>query len=419
MVSGPEQVFVARQPILDRDRNLVAYELLFRGSRSAGSAEFVDGTLATARVAIDAIFGMGISTVLGPHRGFINVDLEMLASEAIEALPPERFVLEVLESVPGWAVARCLELHERGFELALDDFVPDDDRSELLSASRYVKVDLIQTDREELPELARALRARGVSLLAEKVESPEEFERCKALDFELFQGFFFSRPATFKGTQARPERNGLLGAFRAIVDDRPLGELADVFKRHARLGVQLLRIANSAALGSRQRITAIEHAIMYVGREQLRRWVLLLLYASDGPDGAAHPALELAAVRGRLIELLAPMLERRANATEELGDLGFLAGMLSLADVILDKKLGDLFDELSVHEAVRTAVLERRGPIGQLLCIAEALEEGRFPELASALEACGLGVEHLAHAQREAYLWVRQACHPDAANEVG
>ena len=403
------EIFVARQPILDGENELFAYELLFRDSATAGLADFPDASRATARVAIDTFLSMGVSAVLGPCRGFLNVDLEMLASEAIEALPADRFVLEILETVPAWAIDRCLELRQKGFELALDDYVPGDPREALLGSADYVKVDLTLTDRAELPDLVRTLRKSRARLLAEKVETRAEFEACRELGFELFQGYFFAKPTTLSGTQLSATRAGLITAFRAVSEDRPLGALEEVFKRETRLGVQLLRIANSAALGSRQKITSFEHAIMYVGRHQLRRWILMMLYAADGDASSVNPVIELAAIRGRLLELLAPLVSTWGPSEAMAKEGAFLAGMLSLGDAILSGSLPEVIAELCVAPEVESAVLDRRGVLGALLSVAEAVEEGRFAELAELLDSLGLSVDQLGHAQREAWGWFRQA----------
>lgn len=402
-----DRIFVARQPILDSGSNVIAYELLFRDSDEASVANLPDPSIATARVAIDSVLSMGISTLLGPHLGFINVDLELLASEAIQALPPDRFVLEILETVPPWAIDRCIELREMGFRLALDDYVPGDERRNLLKSADYVKVDLTLTDPDDLPHLASALHAQGTCLLAEKVESHQEFERCAHLGFELFQGYYFAKPATLAGKKTAVAEQGLINAFRALSTNRPVAELEELFKREASLGVQLLRIANSAALGAAQRISSFEHAIMYVGSAQLRRWILLMLYAGGGDTRVAGPAVEVAVIRGRMLELLVPMAAA-GKSDEATRECAFLAGMLSLGEAIMKRDRSELVDELGVAAEIASAITDREGLLGDLLRVCEALEKGRFDEVASLLDGLGLVPDHLIHAQREAYSWFRE-----------
>lgn len=406
-MTGSVEVFVARQPILDAGQRLVAYELLFRGGASASQAQVEDGSQATAQVAIDSLLAMGLDTIVGRHRAFINVDLEMLASEAIEVLPRDRFVLEVLETVPPWARERCVELRARGFEIALDDFVLDDERDSLVDIADYVKVDLMMTRRLGLGDLVRSLRRSEARLLAEKVEDFSDFDFCRDLGFELFQGYFFSRPKTISGRGVDVERTGLLRAFRAVSDDRPASEVVDVLKQNAKLGLQVLRIANSVALGSVQRISSLEHAVMYVGRQHLRRWILLLLYSNRNGLDLANPAIEIAAIRGRLMELLLPLVPAAVALDDEVRDSAFLVGLLSLGGAAIGVELDPLLDELEAHPEIRAALQNRSGLIGLLIGIVERLETARFASLGDSLEQAGLTIDSVAHAQREAFSWYR------------
>ena len=407
MTSDARDVFVARQPILDGSRKLVAYELLFRSSASAQGAEVADGSQATAQVAIDTLLSLGLNTVVGRHRAFINADLEMLASEAIEVLPTDRFVLEVLETVPAWARERCAELRDRGFEIALDDFVVGDDRERLADLVDYIKVDLMLTREQGLGQLVGDLRRFDARLLAEKVEDTNDFDFCRELGFDLYQGYFFARPTTVSGRGLDVERAGLIRSFRAVSDDRSVDEVADVLKQNAKLGLQILRIANSAGLGSVQKISSFEHAIMYIGRQHLRRWLLLLLYSSRSGLELGNPAIEIAAIRGRMLELLCPLAPTSAGLDDEAHDGAFLAGLLSLSESALGLELTELMDELGVHAAVRAGVLSREGLIGSLIDAVEHLERGRFDELCESLERAGLSMEQIGHAQMEAFDWFR------------
>ena len=211
MLTRTADIFFSRQPILDRKRNVVAYELLYRRG-NAGEARVTDDALATARVIHIAFERLGIATVLGRCRGFINVDAEMLLSSRIESLPREQVVLELLETirVDDRVVQRCGELKRRGFRLALDDFCRDEDGwTPLLELADIVKVDILQLDDAHLADLVRVLRLYPVRLLAEKVDTPARARRCEALGFDLFQGFLFGRPVP-TGCPTAP-----VAAFRA------------------------------------------------------------------------------------------------------------------------------------------------------------------------------------------------------------
>lgn len=191
-------VFLGRQPIMDRHRNVTAYELLYRSAASRGEAGVTDDAAATAEVIRRAFQEIGVNTVLGRCVGFINVDAETLMNRNIESLPRQRVVLELLETVviDEGLVRRCRELKQRGFRLALDDFVAWNASYEpLLEIVDIVKIDILQVDRAALAGLVRRLKLYPARLLAEKVETRETARQCLKLGFDLFQGFLFSRPA--------------------------------------------------------------------------------------------------------------------------------------------------------------------------------------------------------------------------------
>ena len=198
MLPRAPEVFLARQPVLDRERNLIAYELLFRASQGDLEAQVTDDALATARVVERAFGKLGIDTIVGGAMAFINVDAESLMSRMIETLPTDRVVIELLETIEiePRIVSRCRRLKELGYRLALDDFSRlTTDYYPLLELVDIVKVDVLGLDAESLAEIVRLLKPWGPKLLAEKVESQQRARDCLALGFDFFQGFYFGRPA--------------------------------------------------------------------------------------------------------------------------------------------------------------------------------------------------------------------------------
>ena len=335
-VKEKAQIFVGRQPILDRQQRVVAYELLFRASATADRAVFDQQQRASARVIVNTFGSMGADNVLGTHRGFFNVGAGVLMHDVIEALPSERAVIEVLEDVEATpeVVARCHELKSLGFTLALDDWVPGDARVPLLDLADVVKVDLPEVDAKSLARLVRRLRRRSLQILAEKVETRAEFDRCHDLGFDLFQGYFFARPVVIEGAALDPRRLGMLRLLEQINEEATSDELVDTLKHEVTLGVSLLRLVNCAALSTRNKIGSIADAVGYLGRDQLRRWLTILLYASDDGDAGRDPLLQTAAHRGRLMELVVEhaLFERDGRKAE---GQAFLVGMLSLVDARL------------------------------------------------------------------------------------
>ncbi|MCP5044920.1 MAG: EAL domain-containing protein [bacterium] len=401
------QIFVGRQPILDRDQNVVAYELLFRGSAEADSAVFAEQGAASLRVIVNTFMSMGLDRVLGNTLGFLNVVGSMIMSDLIEALPRDRVVIEVLEDVEvdGELKRRCQELEEQGFVLALDDWVLNDQRGEILPLARYVKVDLMDIPRGRWRSVVRMLRKHDVILLAEKVETREDFEFCLALGFELFQGFFFSTPQVLESDCVDPARLEVLDLIQKLVANEEMTAIADVLKRNANLSMNLLRLANSSSLSPATKIARIEDAVMYLGTKNLRRWLFMLLYAGDGEDGLKNPLLQTATHRGRLMELVADELVEGEGSTAQ-SESAFLVGMLSFVDVLIGRPIEEIIPELNLSDDVQSAVLKGKGSLGRLLGLARQIEHAEFETIHRTLEDLGLDVPTLQDCDNRAYAWV-------------
>ncbi len=398
--------FVARQPILDRRERLVAYELLFRASASAGSAEISDFDSASARVIVDTFTSLGRQVMIGDALGFLNVSREVLLSDAIELLPKDSVVFEVLEHVELDAAVRrrLMQLRKRGFRIAFDDFVADGEREFALDLADYIKIDVLQYEPASLARLTRRLRRAPVVLLAEKVEEHRQAERCRKLGFELFQGYYFARPRTVSGATVDPQRRAILDVLGQLNSGVQVEAIAESFKRHAELNVNLLRLVNSVGMGSREKISTVPQALVYLGARQVQRWLTLLLFAGEARRGSAGPLLETAALRGRMMERLADAaVEEQRQDTER----AFLAGMLSLVDTLLSRPLDEVLTEMNVDEEIRGALLEGRGALGALLALTRTAERDDRAELARGMRACGVSAPAFARVQGEALAWWR------------
>lgn len=310
-----QDIYLGRQPIIDRNQRLVAFELLFRDGHNGG-AKISDDLIATANVIVNAFGALGLRSVLGPQRGFVNVSADLLLSDLVSLLPKDQIVLEVLETVDvtEGIVRRCAELKQDGYQLALDDIEAIDERVRpLLPLADVIKVDLIQVAEDALPGLAAELRQWPGLKLAEKVGSREQAERCHALGFDLFQGYYFARPQVLSGKRADPSRAGLLRLLSLVMGDAEVETLEEEFKRQPHLSFQLLRMVNSVASGLSTKIGSLRHGIFVLGRTAIRRWVQLLLYTT-GKNGRydTSPLMQLAATRGKTMEILAVKRDRKS-----------------------------------------------------------------------------------------------------------
>lgn len=371
-----EEIFIGRQPIMDRQQQLYAYELLFRSSQQKNSAEVLDNLAATANVIMHAFADLGIEDALGSYKGFINCDESLLVSDMLEALPSEKIVLEVLETVEVTPaiVERCAELKARGFTIALDDFIKYEDKYKpLLDIVEIVKVDILPLNQTELTEATRALKQWPLMLLAEKVDSQEQAAFCHKLGYHLFQGYYFAKPTIIAGKKLNLSQMALLQLLGLVLADGEVPEMEKVLKREPGLTMNLLRLTNSVATGVRTKVTSMRHAIQVLGMRQLQRWLQLLLYTNPagGNNNVASPLLQLAATRGRLMELMAGKLRHGDRAFE---DHAFMTGIMSLMPTLMGIPMEKILSTVNFGNDVREALESYAGTLGTMLSLTEALE---------------------------------------------
>lgn len=385
--SSPVQdLFLGRQPILDRKENLAAFELLFRSSKQNG-AVFDDDVSASATVINHAFTELGIETVLGRHRGFINLSAPLLMSEVIELLPKDKVVLEILETVkitPA-VIERCKALKAMGFTLALDDFIGrEDEYLELFQIVDIVKVDIAAIDTPTLERTTQSLKRFKLKLLAEKVDRREQVDQCLALGFELFQGYYFAKPSVITGKRLSNAESSLMRLLGLVLSDADSSEIETAFKHSPDLSLQLLRLVNSVGTGAQTRINSLHHALTILGRSQLQKWLQLLMFALGGAPGAEFPSplLVLAATRGKLMELIAQELR---GPDKHFQDQGFVTGILSLVSALFGMPLADVLETFPLDAEVKAALLLREGRLGSMLSLVESLEEAQFDQIQKAL----------------------------------
>jgi len=365
-------VFLARQPILDREQKLIAYELLFRSS-SADRAKVDDARLATAQVVANAFGEMSLGDVLGPYKAYINASPDFILGPEVEVLPAESVVLELPADTPAEAtlVTRCRELKERGFTFALGgvaQFAAND--LPLLPEVEILKVDHQLLDNHQLFALACHLKPLQKKLLAEKIEDQSQMEHCFDLGFEYFQGYYFARPTLIAGKKLSHSAMTVMKLLDLILKDADTSALERAFKGEPGLTLNLLRLTNSCASGLAVRIASVRHAITILGRNQLQRWLQLLLYA-DPQGGGVSPLLQLAATRGRFLELVTQKFMPRQK---DLPDRAFMVGILSLLPTVIGLPIADIINPLPLPPDVKQALVEKKGDLGRLLALAEQLE---------------------------------------------
>lgn len=400
------EFFLARQPILNRDQELIAYELLFRNA-AFGPANVTDNLSATASV-IAHVSELGMENVVGSSLGFLNIDASVLMSDFIRFLPADKVVLEILETVKVTPeiIERIRQLSASGYQFALDDvIVQSDDVRQLLPLAQVIKVDIMGMAPATLNALTRQLKQGNKKLLAEKVETYAEFQTCLDLGFDYFQGYYFAKPVILSGKKLSPSQLAIMQLLNQIIADEQSTDLEQTIKRDASLSLNLLRLVNSAGVGSVNRIETIAQALMVIGRVQLQRWLQILLYANPNTaNNLKSPLLVMATTRGKLLELMAQKLHAGKPA---LIEKSFTVGIMSLMDALFGLPMDKIVEQLTLADEVKEALLYRRGEFGEMLKLAEYIEriEEAGPLLAPMLEKLRLTLEDLAQLQLKAFQW--------------
>ena len=388
MSDGDTPFFLGRQPIVGAGGELVAYELLFRSSYEK-SAMVLDDIVASAEVIHYAFTDLGIELALGDKLGFINVSQAVLMSDVLKMLPRQHVVLEIQESVvfTPEVVARCRELRQDGYTLALDDVAAlTEPQLAVLPLISVIKIDVPAVRPEDLTGLVQQARLYGAQLLAEKIDTVKKYEFCREIGFDLYQGYYFARPVILPGRSVQSSSLVLLKLMSLIARDAELKELEDTLKHAPDLTLRLLRLVNSAAINLSRRIDSVQNAILVIGRLQLNRLAQIMLFQQQNRANAgADPVTQLAVVRGRLMETVAQLLGWSAAT-----DRAFMVGMLSLVDTLFGRELLEIVTPLNLEESVMQALLHREGELGLLLQFAEASELEDSGRVAALMGALGL-----------------------------
>jgi EAL and modified HD-GYP domain-containing signal transduction protein len=398
--------FLARQPILDRDQTLVGYELLFR-SAASGPANVSDDVAATAAVIAHAA-ELGLNNVIGDMPGYLNVDAAVLMSDFIKFLPSDKVVLEILETVKVTPelVIRVAELSRAGFTFALDDVIADSpDIQQLLPLIRIIKIDVMAIDPSKLLMLSVQFKRANKLLLAEKVETLEQYNECLAFGFDYFQGYYFAKPMIMRGKKLDSSKVIIMQIMALLVKDVDNREIVNFIKKDVGLSLTLLRLVNTPVYGFMRQIDSLGQALFALGRRQLKRWLQILLYANTQTGAhALSPLVLLAASRGKLLELLA---EKLRPARRKVAETAFTVGIMSLIDALFGMPMDQILKETKVSEEIRDALENRNGFYGELLKLAESGErmDKSGVEMQEMLSRLELTLDDLYDLQIETFEW--------------
>jgi EAL and modified HD-GYP domain-containing signal transduction protein len=395
-------VYIGRQPIVDRQLALYAYELLFRSSPIQNEARVLDQDRATAQVIIHAFMDIGLQNLVGKHLAFLNFSESFLLSDDIKVLPRNQLVVEVLETVePSDTVVSAIkDLKADGYLIALDDFFFKTEYASLVSLADIVKIDLMAlTPQQLLPQLTMIKRINPmVKLLAEKVETQDQYLYCKSVGFDYFQGYFFARPQIVKGHRIPSSKLALLQLLASVYDsDIEFTKLSDIVSRDVSLSLKLITFVRNYPGNEQAQINSIKDAIMRFGLKKLQSWVSVL--ALTGVDDKPHELLTLALVRARCLESLAEKAHRLNKETY------FMVGLFSCLDALMDKSMPEVLEDMSIAEEAQNALLHHAGEMGEALLCVKAIEHTKD----EGVVFCDLPLDEISAAYLGAIEWASQA----------
>jgi c-di-GMP-related signal transduction protein len=405
--------YLARQPILNRARELFAYEILFRNGIQ-NSCDGLDLNLASTSV-LDTSFLIGFEKITAGRPMFINCPRDFLLRDYVSLFPPQSVVVEILENIKPdrEVIDACLRLKQAGYTIALDDFVDSPGWAPLVALADIIKVDFRLTDQTVQRSLVSRYGGESIRMLAEKVETQEEYAAGMQMGYSLFQGYFFCRPEMMQHRDLPSFKLAYLELLRAATaPEFDIQELASKIKHEPSLTFRLLRYLNSAAFGLRSEIRSVAHALSLLGERELRKWIAVVsvgVLANKKPDELMTVPL----VRGRFCELMAPLAGMAGHAS----DL-FLTGLLSVMDAIIDQPLERILADLPVRREIKEALLGRSGLYWQLLEIAIAHERADWDKVSELVREARMNEQEVSALYVSAIDWstaLRRAVHVPVA----
>jgi len=394
--------YAARQPILDVNKNLYGYELLFRDSIDNVFPD-VDGDEATSKMIEASKFNMGISEFTSNKLAFINFTLETLSQGYPEMLTNEEVVVEILETVkPGKKLlGLCKDLYSKGYIIALDDYEHQSVWAHFYPFIKIIKIDIQQTNLDEIKEIIEAIKGHPhIDLLAEKVETYQEYDQAQQLGFKYFQGFFFAKPEMVKTKSLSPSQLAMAELlYETSKPELDLASITSVFERDVSLSYKLLRYANSAIFKRRSEVSTIKQALVILGSSELKRFLGLMFAVTANPDKPTE-LIKLAMTRAKFCELVVRDMKSQLDES-----IAFLTGLLSMIDAILDEELDVVLGKLPLAAEIKEPLLTRKGSMAAIIKLVEFIEHAQWDKTNIVMEKLKLDKDQAVKHYNKALAW--------------
>jgi EAL and modified HD-GYP domain-containing signal transduction protein len=363
-------VFIGRQPILDREENVIAYELLYRNSLS-NRYEGLDHDSATVDVMVNSFTGIGIKEVGERKKCFINFTENLLLNRVPTYISPEYIVIEILETVnlTNEVVEVCKELKNKGYTIALDDVSVQRDLAELIPFVDIIKIDYLVMDKNDIRDMINQYRGQ-VKFLAEKIENREEYTEAMDMGFDYFQGYFFSKPVIIQGKDIAPVPTNYFQILNALnTQDPDIDHISSLIQQDLSLSYKLLKVMNSGAFLFKNKVTSIKQAVVLLGLYEIKKLVMILLMSSLKKTDNQNELVQMSLTRANFFERTAKVFQINRNQL-------YMFGMFSLIDTILNKEMKDIVEDLPITKELSHALLRKNEKYKLALAVVKAIEKG-------------------------------------------
>lgn len=382
------KIYLGRQPIFDTSLKIYAYELLFRSGEQL-DANVTHDNQATAKVMMNLFGEFGLTNIVGDKKAFINFSEDLLLKDTRSFFPRKKVVIEVLETVPstGKIISTLKKISKEGYQLALDDFIFSSETKSLEDYVDIIKVDILEAGPKKMIANMPKLKAKGKRLLAEKVETKQQFEFCKKLGFDYFQGYFFAKPKIIVGEALSANKVAILQLLASVYDeDIDMDVLSKIIRRDVSLSQKLLKIA--VLENNNIEIKSIHDVVLRFGLVRLQSWTSMMAL-SDSFDKPAE-LLTTSLVRAKFCELVG------SKVNDAPKDSYFIVGLFSTLDAVMDKPLKELITELNFSKEIINALLSHQGNLGVTLNAVKKIELGSMDyEMPVGLDATDLAKLYL------------------------
>ncbi|MDM5315245.1 HDOD domain-containing protein [Fictibacillus sp. b24] len=370
-------IFIGRQPILDKEENVVAYELLYRNS-ATNRYEGLDHDSATIDVMVNSFTGIGIKEVGERKKCFINFTENLLLNRIPTYISPEYIVVEILEDVrlSEEILTVCKELKNKGYIIALDDVSVNKNLDSLLPFIDIIKVDYLVMDYKEMKSMIETYKDQ-ITFLAEKIETREQFEEARGLGFEYFQGYFFSKPIILQGKDIAPIPTNYILLLEKLSSSEPdINEISSLIQRDLSLSYKLLKVMNSGTYFFKSKITSIKQAVVLVGLYEIKKLIMILMMSSLNKADNQLEIVKLSLTRAVFFERIAHIVGVSKNHL-------YMFGMFSFIDTLLSKEMKDIIDDLPITNELAEALIGNNDKYNLALTIVQHLERGAWIEIQS------------------------------------